>query len=57
MKIEVDISDEDYEVMQSTLRPDIPAEDGRKEIPGLTVEQWLQAALNGKVHNCKKRNG
>lgn len=44
------ISQEDYDLVFSQLRKD--------PITGealLSVERWLQEALNGKINNCAKR--
>ena len=49
MKIEVEITQEQHDCMLAGLRKN---RDGSDD---LTVQEWLQAALDGKVHNCMKR--
>lgn len=49
MDITVELTQEEHDYTLAGLRK---KEDGSDD---LTVKEWLQVALDGKVNNCKKR--
>ena len=51
MDITVTITQESHDCVLGTLRKKVS--DG--DLPSLTVQQWLQDAIDGKINWCKKK--
>ena len=52
MKIEVTITQDEHDCVFSQLRK----HQGDGDLPDLTVQQWLQDAIDGKINWCQKRS-